>query len=187
MAAIQHAEGGFSFGGVLLTQHTPQPFVGAVLSRGYPGTSSEDLQNSPIICANYSITRSFGASIMITREVRFHGNHGHGAHRHCRATLRLDCRLEGTGKLPTGPHIRLLRPHWLRKREPLETPSEGLRVTLTSTVFARWATEKGADQVRLRESWAVPHGGDPKLARRRDRLVHIRCDVPMDKQTASTW
>jgi hypothetical protein len=64
MAAIQHAEGGFSFGGVLLTQHTPQPFVGAALSRGYPGTSSEDLQNSPIICANYSITLCEGASII---------------------------------------------------------------------------------------------------------------------------
>src|SRR5256885_6812817 len=46
----------------------------------------------------------------------------------------------------------------------------------------------GEDQVRLRESRAVPHaGGDPKLARRRDRLVHIRSDFPMDKQTASTW
>src|SRR3989442_524700 len=39
----------------------------------------------------------------------------------------------------------------------------------------------------LSESRAVPRaGGDPKLARRRDRLVHIRSDVPMDKQTAST-
>src|SRR5207244_7336788 len=64
MAAIRHAEGGFSFGGVLRQQHTSQPFVGAVLSRGYPGTSSEDLQNSPIICANYSITLCEGASII---------------------------------------------------------------------------------------------------------------------------
>src|SRR2546421_530988 len=46
----------------------------------------------------------------------------------------------------------------------------------------------GEDQVMLSESRAVPRaGGDPKLARRRDRLVHIRSDVPMDKQTASTW
>src|SRR6266566_2834987 len=40
----------------------------------------------------------------------------------------------------------------------------------------------------LSESRAVPRaGGDPKLARRRDRLVHIRSDVPMDKQIALTW
>src|SRR2546430_9174558 len=46
----------------------------------------------------------------------------------------------------------------------------------------------GEDQVMLSKSRAVPRaGGDPKLAGRRDRLVHIRSDVPMDKQTASTW
>jgi len=40
----------------------------------------------------------------------------------------------------------------------------------------------------LSESWAVPRaGGDPLLRERRDRLVHIRSDVPMYKQTASTW
>src|SRR5438270_7112119 len=46
----------------------------------------------------------------------------------------------------------------------------------------------GEDQVMLSESRALLRaGGDPKLARRRDRLVHIRSDVPMDKQTALTW
>jgi NAD(P)-dependent dehydrogenase (short-subunit alcohol dehydrogenase family) len=54
--------------------------------------------------------------------------------------------------------------------------------------FAREGANTGEDQVRLRESRAVPHaGGDPKLARRRDTLVHIRSDVAMDKQTVSTW
>ena len=44
----------------------------------------EALQNSSIIVHSYSTTPSVGASIMTTREARFHGNRRHGAHRFSR-------------------------------------------------------------------------------------------------------
>src|SRR5205823_14279523 len=64
-------------------------------------------------------------------------DHGHDTHRHSGTARRQDRRLDGTGKLRTVPQVRLLRARLLRKLEPLETPSEGLKSRGRLTVSAR--------------------------------------------------
>src|SRR2546425_4650485 len=92
---------------------------------------NEEESSKEINHARSCSLRSAGRALRGARRA----DHGHDTHRHSGTARRQDRRLDGTGKLRTVPQVRLLRPRLLRKREPLETPSEVLRVTLTSDRF----------------------------------------------------